>query len=65
MYNLYMKKLLFLVIAMLLVGAVLFVGSRIGIYKSPDIENGAEKSAHGGQQLHVSSPDRPERIQYD
>jgi len=34
-----MKKLFFLVIAMLLVGAVFFVGSRIGIYKSPDIEN--------------------------
>ena len=34
-----MKKLLFLVIAMLLVGAVLFVGSRIGNYKSQDKEN--------------------------
>ena len=34
-----MKKLLFLVIAMLLVGVVLFVGSRVGNYKSPYIDN--------------------------
>lgn len=34
-----MKKLLFLVITILLVGAVLFVGSKIGNYKSPNIEN--------------------------